>query len=60
MNGMSKLNLKNGGAFVISLGGHVVRKCKKTDVCGNLLGCDTAVFFVGLLDESRHMSAYYP
>jgi hypothetical protein len=41
--------MKNGGAFDISLAGHVVQKCKKTGVCGNLLSCDAAAFFVGLL-----------
>jgi hypothetical protein len=46
---MSKVDMKNGGAFDISLVGHVFRECKKTDGCGNLLGCDAAVFFVGLL-----------
>lgn len=49
MNVMSRVDRKNGGAFGISLGGHVVRKCKKADVCGNLLDCDATVFFVGLL-----------
>jgi hypothetical protein len=46
---MSRLDMKNGGAFTISLGEHMVRKCKKTDVCGSLLGFVAAVSFVGLL-----------
>ena len=50
VNRMSRVDMKNGGAFDISLGGHVVQRYKKTDVCRNLLNCDAAVFFVGLLD----------